>query len=294
MTDAIQSRANMARAYATAKKPATTTTKKTTSSGGKVSLRDKTRVLKAPKVQLIFWGNWAGANPSTAQVDSQFRNLMSSGFFSKLSQYGGGSPTYLGSIQTTATAPSGFTDAQVISQIGALITAGKMLDMRKDGDVIYVLLPPKGVKAADKTGDAYHIDFTWGGASANFAVYYGAYDLASMMKALSEEIAETIVDPWQTSSGDQIGDLCENVGTVNGVTVEGYWSNSDNGCVIPGGSTGTASKGALTLPKPTVAAVAIEPKSNSNSNSNLSKYAFGGMAILALVIILFVVFLKRR
>jgi len=198
--------------------------------GAKVTLRGKTRVLKAPKVVLIFWGNWAGGTPSTVQVSTQFRNLMASTFFNKLSQYGGGRPSYLGSVQATTAPKSGFTDAQIISAIGSMITAGKVLDMRKDNNVIYTLLPPKGVKAEDKEGDAYHTDFTWGGATANFITYYGSYDLPSMMKALSEEIAETIVDPWQTSNGDQIGDLCENTFTVNGVTVEGYWSNADNSC----------------------------------------------------------------
>jgi len=218
----------------------------TTKGKSKVTLSGKTKVLKAPKVVLIFWGNWAGQNPSTTQVDTQFRNLINSNFFSKLSQYGGGRPTYLGSIQsgaTTAAPKSGYTDGNITSASGSLINAGRVLDMRKDNNVIYTLLPPKGVKAADKEGDAYHTDFSWGGATANFITYYGTYDLPSMMKALSEEIAETVVDPWQTSSGDQIGDLCENVFTVNGVTVEGYWSNADNGCTTAAG--GVSSKFAV-------------------------------------------------
>jgi hypothetical protein len=198
--------------------------------GTKFTQRGKTRVLKAPKVQLIFWGNWANASPSTTQIDGQFRSLIGSSFFDKLAQYGGGKPTYLGSINYSPQPTNGYSDAQIIAAIGALIKAGKTPDMAKDPDMIYCLLPPKGVKAADKEGDAYHIDFGLGGARANLMTYYGNYNLVSMMRALSEEIAETIVDPWQTGNGDQIGDVCENVFVVNGVTVEGYWSNSDNKC----------------------------------------------------------------
>lgn len=198
--------------------------------GSKVTLRDKTRVLKAPKVQLIFWGNWTGANPSTAQIDGQFRALMGSMYFAKLAQYGGGRPAYLGSISYPGQPANGYTDAQMIAVISGLIKAGKVPDMAKDPDIIYCLLPPKGVKAADTEGDAYHTDFGLGSARSNLMTYYGNYNLVSMMKALSEEIAETIVDPWQTSNGDQIGDMCQNIFVINGVTVEGYWSNSDNKC----------------------------------------------------------------
>jgi hypothetical protein len=191
--------------------------------GGKKLVNKGGRVIKNPKVRLIFWGNWATATPTMAQIDTAYRNLMASTYFNVLLEYGGGKPVYLGYVNNKAAPPKGFKDPDLTKAVSTMYPVN-------DPNTIYCVLPQPGTKAADKVGDAYHDVFNGRG----ICVYYGKYDMASIMKAMSEEIAESVIDPddaaWHTSSDDQIGDLCANVFTINGVTVEGLWSNAKGAC----------------------------------------------------------------
>jgi hypothetical protein len=41
-------------------------------------------------------------------------------------------------------------------------------------------------------------------------------------------------DAWTVTGNQEIGDVCNGVDqTLNGVTVESYWSAADNACLIP-------------------------------------------------------------
>jgi hypothetical protein len=59
----------------------------------------------------------------------------------------------------------------------------------------------------------------------------------------SHELVEAMSDPdtasgWRQTpdpggNGGEIGDVCGQIGRLNGVAVQSYWSNADNQCVIP-------------------------------------------------------------
>jgi len=85
----------------------------------------------------------------------------------------------------------------------------------------------------------------------NYAMIRGQnpQDYKGIMRTLTEELVEhqTCPDPlnkfdhfaWGDSSGQQIGDICDNHTPVtsqypSGLWVQPYWSNSDNNCVAPG------------------------------------------------------------
>jgi len=201
-------------------------------STGKKMVNKGGRVLKAPKVKLIIWGS----NPLSAQIDQQLRALMSSNYFNVLTEYGAGKPVYLGMVSSTAAIPSKITDASMANMIGQLITAGKVPDFRKGQEMVYVIITPPGTKNADKTGDAYNTNFSWGGSNLGvLATYYGKQDIVSITRSMSEEIAEAITNPgpkpgWQAGPDTLIGDPCSTPFKVNGVTVEGLWSNAKNAC----------------------------------------------------------------
>ena len=80
--------------------------------------------------------------------------------------------------------------------------------------------------------------------------------IEAVTRALAHEIAECCTNPGpgeafvgpdedEDKEGKEIADYCQSendVGIVNGEKVEGYWSNVDGQCVIPGGSNITQEK----------------------------------------------------
>jgi hypothetical protein len=195
--------------------------------GGKALVNKGGRVLKAPKVKLIIWGN----HPLAAQID----------YYNVLTEYGAGKPVYQGMVYSKVALPSAINDTNMANMIGSMITAGQVPDFRKTGDMVYVVIPSPGAKNADKTGDAYNTNFSWGGSKNGvLATYYGKSDIISITRAMSEEIAEAITDPgptpaWEAGPDSLIGDPCSTPFKVNGVTVEGLWSNAKRACTTAAG-----------------------------------------------------------
>lgn len=55
-----------------------------------------------------------------------------------------------------------------------------------------------------------------------------------LVEALSEPEGDAVqVDPRNSSSWNEIADICFSTGIVNGVTVQAYWSQADKACIIP-------------------------------------------------------------
>jgi len=219
-------------------------------------------VLKNAKVQLIFWGKWddPSIDPSKEKIQTAVQHIIDSDYFSKLSQYRGiQKPAYLGSaVNDKSNLPQSFDYDDIEKAIGKSIDKHLVPDYRSfaNGQIIYMVILTPGHFSADpddKGTDAYHDNFEYKGNDEGvFGIYYGFQnkkrDLQSVTRALAHEIAESctnpiydkpaFVGPSQKDEDNEIADYCEKViGTVNGEIVEGYWSNSDNGCVIPGGVT---------------------------------------------------------
>ena len=202
------------------------------SAGNKVSPRGATRVLKNPKVKLIFWGNWANAKPSIAEIDQLMKLLIASNYFDAAAQYGAGKPVYTGYTTNTNIPPPNFSDKELVKCVNEIFAQGKA---PFDPEMIYYVIPQKGRKSYFQFGTvtAWHAQLT----HITVVVYYGSYTQRDIMEALAEEIVESIADPWRTSTGSrgfQIGDLCDNDPhkfTINGLRIKGYWSNKDNRCI---------------------------------------------------------------
>jgi hypothetical protein len=219
------------------------------------------RVLKNAKVQLIFWGKWndPSIDPSKEKIETAVQHIIDSDYYSKLNQYRGiQKPAYLGSaVNDKSNLPHTFDDGDIEKAIGESIDNHLVPDYRSfdNGQIIYIVILAPGHYSADPDDegtDAYHYNFKYKRDHKGvFAIYFGfpnkKRDLHSVTRALAHEIAESCTNPMdndqafigppQEDEDSEIADYCEKeIGTVNGEIVEGYWSNSDGGCVIPGGS----------------------------------------------------------
>ena len=131
-----------------------------------------------------------------------------------------------------------------------------------NGEIIYIVIIPPGHKDLDDDEenpfDAFHNNFEYNEIKGVYAAYYGFMDetrtLEDVTMAIAHEIAEACTNPGpkkaftgpdedKDKGGYEIADYCEEItGIVNGEKVEGYWSNVDGRCVIPGGSNITQDK----------------------------------------------------
>ena len=219
-------------------------------------IKDKTGpVLMNGKVQLIFWGDWddPALNPSKERIENAAKNILNSDYFSKLHQYRNiQKPTYFGSVMNKKTnLPHKIEDSDMEKSISACIDDGSVPDFSTfaDGQIMYMLIPiPK--HRVDEEGYAYHYNFKYKeNKDGVYAIYYGYKDeertIEKLSIALAHEIAEMCTNPidkheaFEGSDDDkenEIADYCEDKGSglVNGEIVEGYWSNRDKACVIPG------------------------------------------------------------
>jgi hypothetical protein len=209
-------------------------------------------VMTNAKVQLIFWGDWndTSLDPSKDTIETAIQKIINSEYYSKLSQYRGiQKPAYLGSVvNKTTRLPTHFGNNAIEKAIDDSIQNGSVPDFRSftNGEIMYIVIPTPDHVSTDEDGNAFHYNFTYKGNDEGvYAVYYGKKDLESITRALAHEIAEActnplhfkkaFIDPNVDPPDNEIADLCEKkVCTVNGVIVEGYWSNSDGQCVIPG------------------------------------------------------------
>ena len=214
-------------------------------------------VLKNAKVQLIFWGKWndSAIDPSKERIETAIQQIIDSDYYSKLSQYRGiQKPAYLGSVvNNKSNLPHYFDDSDIEKAIGESIRDDLVPDFRSfaNGQIIYIVIPTPCYYSKDIESDAYHDNFKYKGNDKGvLAVYYGIRnkkrELQFITRALAYEIAKSCTNPIYDDQAfigppqdneSEIADYCEKeIGTVNGEIVEGYWSNLDNSCVIPGGS----------------------------------------------------------
>jgi hypothetical protein len=143
--------------------------------------------------------------------------------------------------------PNPFSDSDVGNAAWALIDDGHLPEP-DEGDgwaqLLCFILPP-GVKSSSTNlgehSSAHDTDFL-DGDDAWWA--WGTNDgtLDFVTRVLSHEVAEVItdpmgdgiqVDPRNSTSWHEIGDVCASTGRLNGVLVSSYWSQQAQACVIP-------------------------------------------------------------
>jgi hypothetical protein len=216
-------------------------------------------VLNNVHVQLIFWGtSWATVDFDLRVEDvvNAVITLLDSPYMSGLEQYRvAGSGTLVGSLLATdSDPPAKFKDTDVMNEVVALVSAGKLPSPSADPQLLYCVILPAGVSsAADANFAGEHFSFSLNGSPGQIAWVttndrtIGA--LASLTRIFSHELVESCSDPQfdsvQGATGTcnqpgacEIGDVCQSTGVVGGVLVQSYWSQQDRKCIVPKGIVG--------------------------------------------------------
>lgn len=215
--------------------PSTTTT----SGGGGPTVRNVA-------VQLLFWGSAWQNNPSptTARVIGAVSTILSGPYMTGLIQYGVGPGSLQNAGIVTGADPSNpFSDSSVQSMIGSLISQGSIPQASPEN--LYLVIAPANV-GGTQNSVGYHSFFTAGSPNTWPFAWYGwvthTGTLASLTPTLTHELAEAVsdpdgagiqVNPRNSSSWNEIGDVCCSTHRVGGVLVQSYWSQRDKACIVP-------------------------------------------------------------
>lgn len=207
-------------------------------------------VLQVTQLFLIYWGSaWTASpapTPTSGQITSACQTMMASAYMTGLAQYRGiGRGFVRGSaIITSSNPPSGFTDSQVSTFIDGQLTAGTIPLPDVDNQTLYCVVMPKGTNASNTSFIGEHTYYTRSGQRIHFAWITNSGSLASLTRIISHEVVESATDPEGSaflgvagtcSQGGwcEIGDVCSSTGTLDGVTVQSFWSNQAAGCAVP-------------------------------------------------------------
>jgi hypothetical protein len=226
-------------------------------------------VLTEVQVQLIFWGATWGQNPlpTIASVENAVSSILTGPYMSALSQYrgvGGGILISPSVVVTTTSPHNPFSDDDVTLLVRDLLGGtiagfpiGTVPEPDNNKQIFYCVIAPANVKHQGTPSIAgEHLFFTLsdvnpsGGQQvrAHLAWLTHVGTLSSLTTIFSHELVETCSDPEGTAiqldapgfcfhdpnHWCEIGDNCEGTtGVVNGITVQGYWSQQDMACVVP-------------------------------------------------------------
>src|SRR5262245_15278423 len=206
-------------------------------------------VLHRPQLYLIYWGSgWlaqAAPNPTPAQVTDAAHTMLTSVYLDGLAQYGGiGRGEVRGSAVIASSDPApDFTGDHVKAVIDALLDAGTVPGPDPDNQTVYGVVLPTGI-GNGWTGA--HNYYTRAGQRIHYAWFTNPGDLAWITRTISHELVESATDPegdgivGVTGTCDEpgwceISDICmSTLAEVDGVSVQGYWSDRDGACVTPG------------------------------------------------------------
>jgi hypothetical protein len=109
---------------------------------------------------------------------------------------------------------------------------------------VYGVVMPTGI-TAELARRAEHAYFTRSGRRIHYAWFTNVGDLDSITAHVSHELVEAATDPdgggllglkgtCDEPGWCEIADVCESLSILDGVTVQAYWSNQHNACIVPG------------------------------------------------------------
>jgi hypothetical protein len=209
-------------------------------------------VIANVRLILVFWGtawNTSSAVPSVGQLTDAVVNILTGPYMSSLYQYRQVGSGYLqASIvvaepvgSSPATPPAGFSNGDISTLLSNLLAAGLMPGPASDSNLLYMVMLPPGATQPGLLGE--HTYFDYNGTNLHFGWVANGGSLASVTWVFSHELVESVTDPEGsaiTGTGCnqggwcEIGDVCTgNTTTINGVTVQRYWSQVDQACVVP-------------------------------------------------------------
>jgi len=206
------------------------------------------RVLESPQLYLIYWGSaWGAApTPTVAEITAAVRTLLASAYLTGLTQYrGSGHGALRGSTLVASDPPDRFTDDQVADFVDDQIALGTVPGPDPDNQTVYGVVMPTGVTPESPGWTGEHNYDKRSGQKIPYAWFSNAGDLAGITGIISHELVEAATNPdghgflgvkgtCDGSGWCEIADVCQSTwSTVDGVTVQGYWSNRDNDCIVP-------------------------------------------------------------
>lgn len=218
------------------------------------------KVLTSVKVQLIFWGSAWSSNPSPSRsdIEAAVQAILAGPYMSGLAQYRQIGPgSFHGSILAPSTPPNPFTDLDVFNMIQDLIKARSLQAPGTDNQLLYCVFLPKGVAVKVEPNQSLftgeHTCFVYHDSNNNPTNMHFAWvtdgtmndaSLDDLTTVFSHELVESCTDPegdgfrnmtgaCQQTGWCEIGDVCDVRATVDGVTVQAYWSEADRACIVP-------------------------------------------------------------
>jgi len=207
-------------------------------------------VLQVTQLFLIYWGGAWTANPpptpTSAQVTAACGTMMRGPYLTGLAQYRGiGRGFVRGSAVVDASnPPDGFTDSQVGDFINAQLDAGTVPTPDVDNQTLYCVVMPSGVNPSSPDFIGEHTFYSRSGQRIHFAWITNSGNLTTLTRIVSHELVEAATDPEGSAflgvAGTcnqggwcEIGDVCSSTSTLDGVTVQSYWSNQAGACAVP-------------------------------------------------------------
>jgi hypothetical protein len=176
--------------------------------------------------------------------------MLASPYMSKMAQYGAGFGSLVSAdVLYSPEPPNPFSTGDVGNKTWDLIDDGYYPEPDDDGgqDELFMFVMPQGVTPSGTSaiGDhtSAHDTDLFDGDDAYFAWITNNGSIDSITQIISHELVEACSDPmgdaWQVdprngSSWHEIGDVCVSTATLDGVSVQSYWSDSDKACIIPG------------------------------------------------------------
>jgi hypothetical protein len=207
-------------------------------------------VLQVTQVFLIYWGTaWTASpapNPTSAQVTSACSAMLASSYMTGLAQYRGIGRGFLrgAAVITSTNPPNSFTDSQVATFLDGQLTAGTVPGPDVDNQTLYCIVMPQGINSSNTSFIGEHTYYTRSGQQIRFAWVTNSGSLSRLTTIISHEVVESATDPEGSaflgvagtcSQGGwcEIGDICSTTSTLDGVTVQSYWSDQSGSCVVP-------------------------------------------------------------
>jgi hypothetical protein len=208
------------------------------------------KVLQVVQVQLVYWGAaWISSpapTPSSDAITSSVATMLTGPYLTGLEQYRGIGRGFLrgATVVSNSTPPNGFTDGQVSTFINNQINAGTLPTPDADNGTLYMVVMPQGVNSQNTSFVGEHTYFTRNSQRIPFSWITNNGSLGSVTRIISHEIVEASTDPeggaflgvaGTCSQGGwcEIGDICSSTQVRDGVTVQSFWSDQDNACIVP-------------------------------------------------------------
>jgi hypothetical protein len=148
-------------------------------------------------------------------------------------------------VVTSSNPPAAFTDGNVSTFVDGLISAGTVPAPDVDNQTLYCVVMPTGINPSNPSFIGEHTYYTRsGGQRVRFAWITNSGSLSAVTRIISHELVESATDPegsailgvagtCSQSGWCEIGDICSSTSTVDGVTVQSYWSDQAGQCLVP-------------------------------------------------------------